>query len=92
MNLWKYYLIGFGIYVVIVGSITASISPASYFGYYFGTAIGEYLLYSSFGFVIYWGIKKFLKNKILSIIIAVIPVIFLRLFMLSVSSSSFFQP
>ena len=44
-----------------------------------GTIVGEYLLYGSMVFGIYWGVRRFIHNKALAIIIALIPVIILRL-------------
>ena len=43
------------------------------------TWVGEYLLYGSMVFGIYWGVRRFIHNKGLAIITALIPIIILRL-------------
>ena len=54
-------------------------SGGGFVPYYFGTFVGEYFLYGSMGFGIYWGVRRFIHNKALAIIIALIPIIILRL-------------
>ena len=83
MQLWKTYLIGFGLFfifstilaVLVHFSSTISVDPA----YLMGEMIAIYLINGSMAFVIYWGIGRFIHNKALKIIIALIPVIILRL-------------
>ena len=80
--LWKAYLIGLGIFTIF-GAIMVFVFPlsseiAEFPMYYLGTIVGEYFLYGSMAFVIYWGVSRFIDNKGLAIIIALIPVIILR--------------
>ena len=77
MRLWKAYLIGLGVFVIIgliVGQVNENITVG-----FDGTIVGEYLLYGSMVFGIYWGVRRFIHNKALAIIIALIPIIILRL-------------
>ena len=59
---------------LIVGQVNENITVG-----FDGTIVGEYLLYGSMVFGIYWGVRRFIHNKALAIIIALIPVIILRL-------------
>ena len=77
MRLWKAYLIGLGVFIII-GLVVGQINDDAYGG---GTIMGEYLLYGSMVFGIYWGVRRFIHNKALAIIIALIPIIILRLVM-----------
>ena len=47
--------------------------------YYLASMAGEYFLYGSMVFGIYWGVRRFIHNKGLAIITALIPIIILRL-------------
>ena len=78
MRLWKAYLIGLGVFIIIgliVGQVGDDLTGFD------GTIVGEYLLYGSMVFGIYWGVRRFIHNKALVIIIALIPIIILRLVM-----------
>ena len=76
MRLWKVYLIGLGVFIII-GLIVGQVFFDDVVS---GAEItGEYLLYGSMVFGIYWGVRRFIHNKALAIIIALIPVIILRL-------------
>ena len=78
MQLWKAYIIGlFGF--MIIGLIWQS-ALSGEVGFD-STFVGEYLLYGSMVFGIYWGVRRFIHNKALAIIIALIPIIILRLVM-----------
>ena len=79
MRLWKAYLIGLGVFVII-GLIVGQVGGDDLIGFD-GTIVGEYLLYGSMVFGIYWGVRRFIHNKALAIIIALIPIIILRLAM-----------
>ena len=63
---------------MIIGLIVGQIDDDHLIGFD-GTIVGEYLLYGSMVFGIYWGVRRFIHNKALAIIIALIPVIILRL-------------
>ena len=77
MQLWKAYLIGLGVFMII-GLIWPALLGDVGFD---STLVGEYLLYGSMVFGIYWGVRRFIHNKALAIIVALIPVIILRLAM-----------
>ena len=77
MRLWKAYLIGLGVFMII-GLIVGQVDDDD-LTEFDGTIVGEYLLYGSMVFGIYWGVRRFIHNKALAIIIALIPVIILRL-------------
>ena len=51
--------------------------------YYLASMAGEYFLYGSMVFGIYWGVRRFIHNKALAISIALIPVIILKLVMVA---------
>ena len=76
MRLWKAYLIGLGVFMIIGLIWQSALSGDVGFD---STFVGEYLLYGSMVFGIYWGVRRFIHNKALAIIIALIPVIILRL-------------
>ena len=80
MRLWKAYLIGLGIFIII-GSIWQFVQFGQVDLVRLGTFAGEYFLYGSMVFGIYWGVRRFIHNKALAIIIALIPIIILRLAM-----------
>ena len=63
---------------MIIGLIVGQVDDDDLMGFD-GTIVGEYLLYGSMVFGIYWGVRRFIHNKALAIIIALIPVIILRL-------------
>ena len=79
MRLWKAYLIGLGVFIII-GLIVGQVDDDHLIGFD-GTIVGEYLLYGSMVFGIYWGVRRFFHNKALAIIIALTPIIILRLVM-----------
>ena len=81
MRLWKAYLIGLGIFMIIGLIWQLASSGGGFVPYYFGTFAGEYFLYGSMVFGIYWGVRRFIHNKALAISIALIPVIILKLVM-----------
>ena len=63
---------------MIIGLIVGQVDDDDLMGFD-GTIVGEYLLYGSMVFGIYWGVRRFIHNKALAVIIALIPVIILRL-------------
>ena len=65
---------------MIIGLIVGQVGGDDLIGFD-GQVVGEYLLYGSMVFGIYWGVRRFIHNKALAIIVALIPVIILRLAM-----------
>ena len=89
MRLWKAYLIGLGVFIIIGLIVGQIVVPSLGFD---GTIVGEYLLYGSMVFGIYWGVRRFIHNKALAIIIALIPIIILRLVMAMLAYTILYQP